>query len=64
MSFELTQAISPEQTELICAYCNETVYTCDECGEYIDVGQEIYCDNRYAIIKHYCLDCAKAIEKI
>lgn len=38
----------PESTviarmQMICSECGEDVYTCDECGDYFDEGDDIYC---------------------
>ncbi len=47
------------ESRQFCSNCDQGVYTCDECDEYIDEDDEIYCDERKAKNKHYCFDCGK-----
>lgn len=53
-----SKAVYP-QASLECSECNEEVYTCEDCGSYLEEG-EIYCGEDYNI--HYCKTCGDGLE--
>ena len=50
-----TKAVVPDNPELQCFECDSVVYSCDDCQEYFEPEQEIYCIDS----SHVCCDCAE-----
>ena len=54
MKKKLIETAAEQSQIVICENCEENIYQCDRCREYLIPGMKIYCDEDG---KHYCPDC-------